>query len=109
MFQSNKKFSNIKNIDSQANRSNYHKPVQSDAPPFSEKVNNPYVPFEEYNYMKIFEAGKLNCAFGLTPQNAFPVKQSWVSAPEREGGPEGAEWEGAELEEANSKLGQMHF
>lgn len=52
MFQSNKKFSNIKNINNN-NKSSYQKSSYTEPPPFTEKVNSPYIPYEDYNYMKI--------------------------------------------------------
>jgi hypothetical protein len=37
--------------------------------------------------MKIFEAGKVNCAFGVRPENAFPMKEEWLSTAEKERDP----------------------
>lgn len=84
MFQSSKKFGNIKNIEVQKGYSSYHKNSHSDGPPANEKVPQPYVPHEEFDYMKIFEAGYLNCSFGIKAENAFPMKPEWQSTAEKE-------------------------
>lgn len=85
MFQSNnKKFSNIKNIDSQNNFTSHSKGISQQEPQTHENCNQPYVPHEDYDYTKIFNASYLTCPFGIRPQNAFPMKPEWQSTAEKE-------------------------
>jgi hypothetical protein len=77
MSQSSHKFSNIKNLGARS----AGKPAAT-VP--SEMVKNQYVPYEEYDYMKIIDAGSLNCSYGVQASNAFPSKQECMSTAEKE-------------------------
>ena len=78
MFQTNKKLTNLKNIEPNHIKSCQPKTTSfSHEPPHpSEHTGQPYTPHEDYDYMEIFNKGKLNCPFGLQPQNIFPIMKN---------------------------------
>ena len=87
MHQSNHKLSNLKNIEHNGSRSLF-KPMRTESFPATENTTQPYEPHDDFEYMNNFQASDIKHPLGIRPENAFPVKEEWLSTAEKEKEPE---------------------